>query len=414
MKILWFEISTPGKFVGSKVPVNGWQDALESYVRKIPEIQLSIAFLGKGCHKCIDGIDYYPIDPHFSLIERIKDRYSMHFSASRILPLAMNVVRMVNPDLIHVFGSEYCWGHLALLTDIPIVVHMQGSMPSYINAKYPPGYNKWDRYIFEHFNPAKIIREKLVDHYDKTWVEQELKNFAVVNHYMGRTDWDRKLVKLFNPKATYYYCSEALRPEISESKERWCVKKRNHYKLITVGCGTLWKGLDTILRVAKLLKQNNVDFEWQVVGNMYCKDLVEHKEGFTYEDNNVNVLGYVGPSDLKELLLNSDLYIHTAYIDNSPNSICEAQYMGVPIISTNVGGIPSLIDSGKNGLLVPANDPYIMCYEIQSLLKDKDKQIQLSQSAYETARHRHNENIIVNDLLNCYTTILKKYEKQES
>lgn len=63
---------------------------------------------------------------------------------------------------------------------------------------------------------------------------------------------------------------------------------------------------------------------------------------------------------LVELLLESDLYVHTAYIDNSPNAICEAQYLGMPIIATYVGGVPSLIEQGKDGVLIPANDPFML------------------------------------------------------
>jgi len=105
-------------------------------------------------------------------------------------------------------------------------------------------------------------------------------------------------------------------------------------------------------------------------------------------------------------LLCTDIYVHTAYIDNSPNSICEAQYLGLPIIATYVGGIPSLIENGLEGVLVPANDPYILTNEIMSLAIDRERQIKYSKNSRKRAIMRHNPKIILKDLLNIYNNLL--------
>ena len=113
---------------------------------------------------------------------------------------------------------------------------------------------------------------------------------------------------------------------------------------------------------------------------MGIKDEVERKEKLRFTDNNVDILGFTGPDELQRLLLSSDIYVHTAYIDNSPNSVCEAQYLGLPIISTNVGGISSLVIDGKEGKLVPANSCYNMAYEIMALAKDTERQMMYSEN----------------------------------
>ena len=118
-------------------------------------------------------------------------------------------------------------------------------------------------------------------------------------------------------------------------------------------------------------------------------------------------MGFVDAKQVKELLLSSDIYVHTAYIDNSPNAICEAQYIGMPIIATYVGGIPSLIDNHKDGLLVPANAPHTLAYEIMSLSKDYDRMEAYSKSSIIHAEERHNPETIFKDLLHCYKDIQK-------
>jgi glycosyltransferase involved in cell wall biosynthesis len=150
-----------------------------------------------------------------------------------------------------------------------------------------------------------------------------------------------------------------------------------------------------------------VDFELIVVGNM--GDLqyeIETKEKLSFTENNVLLLGYTDSEKLYNLLLSADIYVHTAYIDNSPNSICEAQYLGLPIISTDVGGIPSLVENDKDGVLVPANSCYIMAYEIMKLANDKYRQRIYSVNNIKKAHNRHNPQHILKELLECYNSIL--------
>lgn len=182
---------------------------------------------------------------------------------------------------------------------------------------------------------------------------------------------------------------------------------RHKLRLITTGCSSHWKGMDTLLKTAHVLKNQGVDFEWLVAGNMAIKDEVEKKEGLKFTDNNVDILGFTGPDELQRLLLSADMYVHTAYIDNSPNAVCEAQYLGLPIISTNVGGIPSLVLDGKEGKLVPANSCYNMAYEIMSLAEDNDRQKFYSENSMTHAKERHNPMHIKGQILACYNSIKK-------
>ena len=411
MKVLWFEISEPGRYKEKDAIVNGWQDSLELIIRNNTDISLSIAFIGKGVHKNIDGVDYYPINPNMGFWDKLVDKITWTRLEKKIIPIALNLISKVEPDIIHVFGSEFCWGHIASFTKVPVVIHMQGSIPSYINAKYPPGYSTKDYLLFNLFKPLTFCRIIFERYKDRTWVNQELNNFKYVNYYMGRTHWDYSLVKLFKPSADYYYCSEALRPQIYHTSEKWMYRERKTIQLITVGCGTFWKGLDTIVKTASILKCYGFNFEWNVAGKMYLSAFVESKEQLSFHENNVKVLGFVEPDSLKDLLLHSDLYVHTAYIDNSPNAICEAQYLGVPIISTNVGGISSLVENNVDGILVPANDPYLMAYEIISMIKDRERLEKYSEASYKKARIRHDIDNISKDLLNCYNSVLKNENK---
>jgi len=78
-----------------------------------------------------------------------------------------------------------------------------------------------------------------------------------------------------------------------------------------------------------------------------------------------------------------DVFINTTTIDNTPVSVIEAMALGLPVVSTNVGGIPYLIEDGENGLLVGSNDPESMAKAIESLIEDPELANKLSRKGRE-------------------------------
>jgi glycosyltransferase involved in cell wall biosynthesis len=412
MKVLWFEISVPGRYKSDKTPVSGWQDSLEQIVRTCKDIELTIAFEGTEgmLPKEVDGVKYLPLVPHYSFWDKkYRNEANRWNKANKVVPLAVKCVEEVKPDIIHCFGTEWEFGQVAIYTDIPVVIHMQGCIAPYNDALYPPGYSISDRILQAGFNLKKqwhIWRERK---FNDTWEDMERSNFKAVSNYMGRTEWDRQLVDLFHPGAKYFHVEEALRPSFIDNAEDWKPKEGYHkIRLMTTGCSSHWKGMDTLLKTAHVLKETGLDFEWLVAGNMAKQKEVERKEKLNFADNNVKILGFTGPDELRKLLLSSDIYVHTAYIENSPNSICEAQYLGLPVISTNVGGIPSLVIDGEEGKLVPANSCYNMAYEIISLAKDVNRQNKYSEATKLHARKRHDPCNILAQLLQCYRFLLNE------
>jgi glycosyltransferase involved in cell wall biosynthesis len=82
---------------------------------------------------------------------------------------------------------------------------------------------------------------------------------------------------------------------------------------------------------------------------------------------------------------NYDIFINTTNIDNMPVSIIEAMALGLPIVSTNAGGLPYLIENGVDGILIPVKEERKMTEAIISLLKNPSKAAELSINAREKA-----------------------------
>ncbi|RXP44855.1 glycosyltransferase family 1 protein [Lutibacter sp. HS1-25] len=91
--------------------------------------------------------------------------------------------------------------------------------------------------------------------------------------------------------------------------------------------------------------------------------------------------GYLSKENWIAKAAEFDLFINTTNIDNTPVSIVEAMALGLPVVSTNVGGIPYLIEDTVNGLLVEKDDADQMVKQLISLLEAPIKALEMSQNA---------------------------------
>lgn len=84
----------------------------------------------------------------------------------------------------------------------------------------------------------------------------------------------------------------------------------------------------------------------------------------------VTFTGSIANKDMAILYREADLVLNPSRVDNMPISILEALASGVPVVSTNVGGIPHLVQDGQTALLVPPQSPFEMARAALTLLRD--------------------------------------------
>lgn len=61
---------------------------------------------------------------------------------------------------------------------------------------------------------------------------------------MGRTEWDKSLINLFNPSATYFHCEEVLRDSFMNNNKQWKVEVSDKIKIVSVISNPWYKGVD--------------------------------------------------------------------------------------------------------------------------------------------------------------------------
>ncbi|MDT7831922.1 glycosyltransferase family 4 protein [Flavobacteriaceae bacterium S356] len=99
----------------------------------------------------------------------------------------------------------------------------------------------------------------------------------------------------------------------------------------------------------------------------------------------VTFTGLLRKEEWHHLSENYDVFINTTNIDNTPVSVIEAMALGLPVISTNIGGLPFLIEDGVDGILVNCNDAEQMSQEISKLIEETS--INMARKARKKVEH---------------------------
>ena len=139
------------------------------------------------------------------------------------------------------------------------------------------------------------------------------------------------------------------------------------------------------VKVLALLKETHKNASLCMVGPDKDDSLGEAKKLANQlgVEESVTFTGVMPKAQWHQLSVKFDIFINTTNIDNLPVSVMEAMALGLPIISTNAGGLPYLIENGVDGLLIPVKDVNNLAEAIISLLKNPEKAIEMSKNARE-------------------------------
>ena len=114
------------------------------------------------------------------------------------------------------------------------------------------------------------------------------------------------------------------------------------------------------------------------------QDITLREEAAALRVENVTFAGRVAPSEIHRYYANADIYVQAPSIDNMPLSLLEAFASGLPVVSTNVGGVPSMLRHRIDGLLVADNNADALADQVIQLLVDPALARRLTESAYRT------------------------------
>lgn len=334
----------------------------------------------------------------------------------------IDIISDFKPDLIHINGTEHCIG-LAITraaTNTPVVASIQGL--AFVYKKYVDGEIPIQT-IIRHFSLRDLLGQSGIWYQKRIMRERgkyEVTLLKELHHVIGRTTWDFAHTAKINPNINYHFCNETLRS--SFYKHKWDYQSCEKHHIFISNGSTPLKGAHIVLDALKIVKKSYPDVSLSIIGPDFrsATNLKEklHLSGYQkymtklikqYElDEQVRFLGFLDEEKMCNEFLKAHVYILPSCIENSPNSLGEAQLLGVPAIATFVGGVPSMVEDGKSGLLYRYDDAAYLANRIMNIFSMNDYDT-LSSNERAVAQHRHNKKGNALTMLNIYNEIINKH-----
>ena len=379
-----------------------------------------------------DGICYYPVDAFVAAGTICRDWTGLRDKLLR-------VTDDFRPDIIYCFGSEWPFGAIAENTEVPVVIQMMG----FLNIYYPlidmvNGYSA-NRVCEDTHSPSPEplrpgIRRRLAElvlgrrepvappeppepaeRPEEILSAFERRVMQANRYFLGRTEWDRNIVRYYSPGARYFTVQEPMKQDIMTAAGTWEYKDREKLRILTISSADDRKGNEIILRTAHILKHIvRADFEWDIAGDADCFSGAESRTGICHEEVNITLMGRISTPQMTEELARADLFVHPSIIDNSPNAVCEAQVVGCPVIVSNVGCVPQLVEDGVTGFLYPYNEPHTLAFLIANLKGDEELLCRISEQETAAAAARHDPEGIAKALFGVFQEIIAERDGERN
>ena len=417
MKLLWVslvEFPPLCEKLGKPNPSHcGWlYSSAKVLLKNIPDLQLGVIVYSYGSkfeEHNVEGITYYLVPSK-----------NMSKTDKRQVVSCKEALNRFHPDLIHIHGTEHSLAQAVCMANegkVKIVANIQGLAGPY--TRYADGdLSSWDK--LTNITPLDFYRNTFLLNAKRSFKQRTACENYVITHIadiIGRTQWDHDHVMTVNPSLNYHFMNETLRDSFYE-EPIWSLDRCKKHAIFVSNSGAPLKGAHQVLKalaiiiktypdtVVKFCGSNVMDSDFKTMlrfqgYHLYLRRLVK-KLGLK---KHICFLGNLTETQMKQAFLDSNVYVMPSAIENSPNSLCEAQILGLPVVASYCGGTPSLVEDGKTGYMYRFEEIEILAQTIMRLFEQKNLS-QLSSDGRQTALARHNREINANRLFEIYTQIV--------
>lgn len=139
-------------------------------------------------------------------------------------------------------------------------------------------------------------------------------------------------------------------------------------------------GIDTAIRAAALLREHIPGLRLSIAGTGPLADELSQLADRLGLGDCVSFVGRLEPEEVAALYRRAAVFLNPARVDNMPNSVLEALASGLPVVSSNVGGVPFIVEHETSALLVEPGDPAAMAQAVRRLHDDPALAAMLAQA----------------------------------
>jgi glycosyltransferase involved in cell wall biosynthesis len=157
-------------------------------------------------------------------------------------------------------------------------------------------------------------------------------------------------------------------------------------KVGMIGRMSVSKDYALLLRAAARIRSRSFNIQFLLVGDGPQRPELE---SMTRTMGLIDQVTFLGERrDLGDVLAQLDISVLASSSESSPNAITESMAAGLPVVASQVGGIPELVSHGQNGFLIPIDDEVRLAASIESLAEDPKFRAWMGRNAYEFAHQR--------------------------
>ncbi len=188
------------------------------------------------------------------------------------------------------------------------------------------------------------------------------------------------------------------------------------YKLLTVARMTEKKGLDNVYRALALLKDRGFEFTHTLIGEGDDNDKVLSLIKELKLEKFTRLRGTLAHEEVIKHYAASDLFVLGCQVaangdrDGIPNVMAESMAMKLPVVATNVSGIPEFLEDGVSGMMAPQKDPVALADAMQALLTDDTLRKKVIIEAHKRITADFNNKKLIGHLAKIYTDMIPALE----
>ena len=172
-------------------------------------------------------------------------------------------------------------------------------------------------------------------------------------------------------------CPLGVDPEAFQPRR---IASENEFHILCVGRLAPAKGQAILLAAVEKLVARGRSVHADFVGDGPDRNALERQAASLNIARNVTFHGAVNQDQIAGLLAGADVFALPSFAEGVPVSLMEAMAMEIPCISTTIAGIPELIESGKEGILIPPSDPDLLAAAIETLIRDPELRLRLARA----------------------------------
>jgi glycosyltransferase involved in cell wall biosynthesis len=176
--------------------------------------------------------------------------------------------------------------------------------------------------------------------------------------------------------------------------------------VLFVGAVRATKGAFDLLEAWTQVVARCTHAELWIVGSDYTNGRFAQEVRSRGHDQSVKIFGPQPLSNVADLMRQAQVLCLPSHGEGTPNCVMEAMACGLPVVATDVGGIPDIVETDRTGVLVQLGDSHRLAEALASLLQDSSRRARMGAAAYEFAREHLDSRKTTSHLVGLYHALL--------